>query len=456
MKYILKKPAILPIIIITAIVIIVIIVKIKAPIDHMKLDYPQKAVEVITVQKIPFRARVTAFGNVEPSVLMNAKAEVSGKIAYIHPELKQGASLKKGTVVLRIEPTTFEISLNQSQAGLSGSQSSLAQLIAEEKSAQGALRIAQDKLDFEYKELDRIKSMWDKRLIARTTLDAEEKNVLSLQQQVQDIEGKLSAFNSRKDAVEAQIKQSQSLVDKGKDTLGRTEVSLPFDARIGNVSIENGEFIQAGGVLFEALGLQAVEINAQLPLRQFRSLVTSVHTAKASTLNLQNLEIMQTAIKNMNLEVRVNLIGNDNNETQWNGELIRLSESVDPMRDTLGLVVVVNNPYQHVIPGIRPPLLKGMYTSVEFYAPIKDTLIIPRKALHQGRVYIALEDNTVDIRAIEIGFSQGDLVVVKGGIKEGEHLIISDVIPVMQGLPVKQIMADEYAQDMLNKAVGND
>ncbi len=454
MKKILKKLPILPIIIAVAVAIVVIAVKTKAPIEHEELGYPQKAVEVITTEKIPFRARVMAFGNVEPSVLMKAKAEVSGKIVYIHPDLKQGASLKKGTVVLRVEPTTYEISLNQSKAGLAGSKSSLAQLVAEENSAKGALKIANEKLEFERQELARMQSMWDKKLIARTTLDKEEKNVLSLEQQVQDIEGKLSAFASRKAAVVAKINQSKSLVNKGKDSLGRTEVTLPFDARIGQVFVENGEFTAIGGVLFEALGVQAVEINAQLPLRQFRALVSDLFDGENTSLSLQNPEVMQLAIKNMNLEARVRLVSNASDQSQWQGELIRLSESVDPSRDTLGLVVVVNNPYEKVIPGIRPPLLKGMYTSVEFFAPSKPTLVIPRKAVHQGRVYVAMSDNTLDIRPIEIAYSQGDLVVIKNGLNEGEQLIVSDVIPVMQGLPVKQMIVEDYANELIKQAAG--
>jgi len=454
MKKLLKKSPILPIIVLTAVAIVVIAVKSKAPIEHEELGYPRKAVEVIEAKRIPFRARVMAFGNVEPSVLMNAKAEVSGKIVYIHPELKKGASLKKGTVVLRVEPTAYEISLNQSKAGLAGSQSSLSQLVVEEKSAKGALKIAKEKLLFERNELARLQSMWDKKLIARTTLDKEEKNVLSLEQQVQDIEGKLSAFASRKAAVVAKIQQSESLVNKGKDSLGRTEITLPFDARIGQVFVENGEFTPIGGVLFEALGVQAVEINAQLPLRQFRALVSAIFVGENTTLSLQNPEIMQSAIKRMNLEARVRLVGNISDPSEWQGELIRLSESVDPSRDTLGLVVAVNNPYENIIPGIRPPLLKGMYTSVEFFAPSKPTMVIPRKAIHQGRVYVATKDNTLTIRAIEIAYSQGDLVVIKKGLKEGEQLIISDVIPVMQGLPVLKIMAEDYAVELKKQAAG--
>ena len=457
MQNIFKKLGILPIIIAAAIIIVVLVVKLKAPIEHTEIGYPQKAVEVITINKIPFRARVTAFGNVEPAILLKSKAEVSGKISYIHPNLKQGASLEKGTVVLRIEPTTFKISLNQSQAGLAGSQSSLTQLEVEEKSTKLALEIAQEKLDVELIELERIKSIWEKRLIAKTTLDKEEQTVLSLRQQVQDIEGKLSSYKSRKAAIQAQINQSESLVNKSKDTLGRTEITLPFDARIGEVLVEKGEFTQAGGALFEALGVQAVEINAQLPLKQFRALITGLFDSTDNVLNLQDPGVMQSALMRMQLEARVRLVGNNNSSSQWNGDLIRLSESIDPTRDTLGLVVAVNNPYEGVIPGIRPPLLKGMYTSVEFFAPAKATMVIPRKAIHQGRVYIARKDGTLDIRHVEELFSQGNLVVISqedDGIKPGEQLIISDVIPVIQGLPLKIIAATEYEKQMILDAAG--
>ena len=58
----------------------------------------------------------------------------------------------------------------------------------------------------------------------------------------------------------------------------------------------------------------------------------------------------------MQLETQVRLVGDLDNSTVWNGTLIRLSESVDPTRDTLGLVIAVEKPYEGIIPGVRPPL----------------------------------------------------------------------------------------------------
>ena len=458
MNKILKKPYILPLILIIAVAIVVLRVKTKAPIEHENSGFSVKAVEVITAKILPFRARATAFGHIEPSVLLKSKSEVSGKIIYVHPDLKQGASLASGTVVLRIEPTTFKISLNQSEAGLAGSQSSLVQLETEEESTRQSLIIAKQNLSVELDELTRIKSLWEKRLIARSTLDKEEQKVLTLRQQAQDIEGKLSSYASRKSAINAQIKQSESQVDRSQDTLGRTEIRLPFDARIGEVYIEEGEFTTAGATLFEALGVQAVEITAQLPVKQFRPLVAQLSSSENNSINLQNPQSLQTAIAKMQLEAQVRLVGDTNHANFWEGKLIRLSESVDPSRDTLGLVVAIDNPYQGIIPGKRPPLLKGMYTSIDFYTPARPNMVIPRKAIHQGRVYTISKDNTLNIRPVSVLFNQGDLVIISadenGGIKEGEQIIISDVIPVMQGMPLKPIINKTYQDQLAKKSLG--
>jgi multidrug efflux pump subunit AcrA (membrane-fusion protein) len=405
---------------------------------------------VITAQEIDFSPRATAYGYVEPVVLLKSKSEVSGKISYIHPNLKKGGSIAKGTVVLRIEPTTFKFSLDQSSAGLANTRSALKQLETEEKSSRRSLNIAKENLRVGESELARVRKIWDKRLIARSTLDAEKQKVLQLRQQVEDVQGKLSTYSSRKSATKAQIKQSKTQLAQSKDTLGRTEVKMPFDARIGTVSVEKGEFTAIGNVLFEALGTQAIEINAQLPTRRFRPLLMGVG---AKAINLQNPKGFQTAIATLGLRAHVGLVGDEGN-SRWQGELLRIGESVDPTRDTISLAVVVNNPYKGVIPGKRPPLLKGMYASIEFIAPTQKMLVLPRKALHQGRVYIAKGDNTLTIREVSVRHKQGQLVVIDQGIKVGEKIIITDVIPVIEGLPLNPIQASEYQTQLAQAALG--
>lgn len=444
-----------------AIALVIFQVKIRAPITHEEIGYPIKAVEVITIKKIPFRARAMAFGTVQPAVLLKVKSEINGKVIYMHPNLKQGSSIEKGTVVLRIEPLTFNISLEQSKAGLEGSQSSLTQIEAEEKSAKRSVEIAQKNLDYGLAELDRVKSLVNTQVIARNQQDIEEQKVLQLRSVVQDLQGRLDTYASKKVSIRAQIKQSKSQVEQSQVTLERTEVVLPFDARIGSVFIENGEYIVAGsslgGELFEALGVERVEINAQIPLKQFSPLVSNLTDTDITPISLINPTGIQDALAKINLEAYVRLVGDSNDETTWNGKLLRLGESIDPTRDTMSLVIAVDNPYEGIIPGIRPPLLKGMHASVELFSPAKPTLVVPRKAVHQGRIYTANADNNLEIQSVNIRFMQDDMVILdvkNDSALEGKRIIISDVIPVIESMPLKPIVANEYERQLAQKALG--
>jgi len=296
-------------------------------------------------------------------------------------------------------------------------------------------------------------TVWEKKLISRSVVDAEEQKVLQLRQQVEDLQGRLTGFASRKNATQAQITQSESQLAQSQDTLGRTEVILPFDARIGEDFVEKGEFTSTGSILFEASGVQAVEINAQIPIQQFRPLLMGNNPERMS---MKNPGELQSALMRMSLEARVSLVNFKGNTAHWQGELLRFSDSIDPTRDTLGVVIAVNNPYEGVIPGKRPPLLKGMYTAVELYAPALDMLVIPRKAIHQGRIYVAKANNELEIREVDVLHRQVRLVILASGVDEGEKIIITDVVPVIEGLPLNPVEAIEYEQQMARDAMGVD
>jgi RND family efflux transporter MFP subunit len=455
MKNIVKKFIFLPLIVVAAVVFVFIQIKSKPVIEHQNVQFPVKTVEVLSVKKIPFRTRALAYGNIEPATVLKAKSEVNGKIRYIHPELKQGGSLPKGTTVLRIETTTFEISLDASKAGLASSQSLLQQIIAEEKSAIRSLHIAQKNVDLGSAELERVKVLVEARTIARNQLNIEEQKVLQLRSSVQSIQGNIDAYASRKASIRAQIKQSKSQVDQSEDSLVRTEVVLPFDARIGSVAVDVGEFVAAGGQLFEALGIEAVEINAQLSVKHVRALATTMNgNDNPQLVNMQVGANFQQVVAGWDLEAKVRIVGGDKN-TIWDGVLLRISESVDPTRDTLGMVVAVYNPYAGVIPGVRPPLLKGMYVSVEFLSQAIDMLVIPRRALHENRVYVVSEENTLSIRPVHISYSQGQLVVIKAGLKEGDKIIISDLVPVIEGIKLELLESDEFQNEIAALALGS-
>jgi multidrug efflux pump subunit AcrA (membrane-fusion protein) len=192
--------------------------------------------------------------------------------------------------------------------------------------------------------------------------------------------------------------------------------------------------------MFEALDVNGVEINAQLPIRHMRALVSHL---EGTDLNGQLLLNPREVLKSLGLSARVRLVGGMP-YANWEARVLRISESIDPARRTLGIVVGVDNPYEKVIPGKRPPLLKGMYTAIELFAPAREALVIPRKAVHEGCVYVSNKKNRLEIKSVDIQFQQGNYVVIKNGIQEGEKIIVNDLIPIIEGMPLRPTPAEEY------------
>ena len=434
-----------------ALVIAVILVKSKPAMQHVATEMPSKAVEVITARDIPFSTRVTAYGNVEPAITLNSTAEVSGKISYVHPNLKSGETIPADTVVVRIDAKDYAVTLKQTQADLDASRSALKELDEEEKSTLRSLKLARKNLKVGEAEYERIKNVYEQKVVTKSALDAEEQKVISLRQQVEELQGRINSYESRRQSVNSQISRAEQEVESRQTILGRTDIYLPFDARIGAVSVDKGEFVAVGSELFEAIDLKGVEITAQLSMDSMRKLVS--HMQDTPTADERIFHTGGRVNDSLNLSASVRLV-NGMPMATWEARVLRISDSIDATRQTLGLVVGVDDPYEKIIPGKRPPLIKGMYTAVDIFAPAHPAMVVPRKAIHQGRVYIANSESRLEIRPVEVLLIQGDLVVISSGIEPGEKVIITDLIPVIEGMPLQVITATEFEDEMKKRAIG--
>lgn len=428
-----------------------VLVKNRPPLEHVAMEMPSRVVEVIHARQVPFRARVVAYGNVKPAITLNSVAELSGEISYLHPNLKAGETIPQGTLVVRIEAEDYEVSLKQTQEDLKASRSSLRELEEEQRSTQRSLQLAQENLAVGENELGRLREVYSRKLIAKSTLDAEEQKTIQLRQQVADLQGRLNGYDSRRQSIQAQIARAEQEVQNRTTILGRTEIRLPFDARIGTVSVNENEFVSVGTALFEAADLQGVEITAQLPIAAMRKLVS--HLQEQSQVVQQFVETGGRINDSLDLSARVRLVGDLPNAT-WEARVLRLSEAIDETRQTIGIVVGVDKPYEKIIPGQRPPLLKGMYTAIELLAPERTAMVIPRKALHQGRLYLANADDRLEIRAVEVALGQDDIVLVSAGLEANERVIITDLTPVIEGMPLQVITSLEAEAELEQHALG--
>ena len=113
----------------------------------------------------------------------------------------------------------------------------------------------------------------------------------------------------------------------------------------------------------------------------------------------------------MDPEVTVRL-QSGNASAEWEARLERLREELDTQTRTLGIVVVVDKPYEKMIPGRRPPLVRGCTAKSSYAEKVrKGRVVIPRSTLHEGHVFVLDLNNRLRRREVDVDFTQDDFVV---------------------------------------------
>lgn len=394
-----------------------------------------RSVRAITIEPTEFVPRVVGFGSVYPGKVWNATAQVGGEVVHVHPDLKKGAILPAGTEIVRIAPDDFQLAIRQAQANIRSAEAKLAELEVTEKNTTDLLAIEQRGLDLRNSELSRKRNLLKRGTVARAALELEQREMLAQRKKVQDLKNTLRLLPTQRAVQQEQIAVYDSQLASAQLNLERTRITLPFDARIASVSVEEKQFVQVGGALATGDSLDVAEVEAQMPIAQFRAMIrASTPDGLSGGFTPQSFS---AAIRSFGFSATVRLrTGND--VIEWPARFARVSDTVDPKTRTIGAIVAVDGAYAKAVPGEQPPLTKGMFVEIEIKTPSRTgTIVVPRAALHGGSVYIADGGNRLNIRPVSVSLYQDDFAVVEKGLSAGDRVVVSDLVPAVPGMLLK-------------------
>ena len=82
-------------------------------------------------------------------------------------------------------------------------------------------------------------------------------------------------------------------------------------------------------------------------------------------------------------------------------------------------------------------MLPGVFCQVTAYgATLKDVVVIPRDALHDDLVYLA-RNGKLHRQKVKVAAREEELVVVSEGINAGDVVILTDLLPASENMPVR-------------------
>ncbi|MFC0077639.1 efflux RND transporter periplasmic adaptor subunit [Flavobacterium procerum] len=198
-----------------------------------------KEVEIAKVVASTIVETVSATGKIQPEIEVKISPEVSGEIILLN--VKEGQVVKKGDLLVKINPDLYTSSYNRSVSNLSGTKAGLTQSEASFKEAQA--------------NYERNKTLYDKGVISKSDWD---KAIASFE--VAKATRQTSYYN---------VQSASASVNEAKDNLGRTTIYSPADGTISVLNVELGERVlgtqqMAGTELLRVANLNNMEVEVDV------------------------------------------------------------------------------------------------------------------------------------------------------------------------------------------------
>ena len=398
-------------------------------------------VQVVEVELRQLDPVIIGYGRAQPKESWRAISEVTGRIIFRHPELERGRTLTKDTIVLKIDPVDYQLALAQSRSNLKSAELELDRVKLNKRAYQQSRAIELGRIEIAKKELKRKEQLKKQGLVSSSELEAQRNSVLTQEQALWDLDSKLALIPTDTEVAEANVKVAQAKLRESERTLARTEVTLPFDARIGEVSAELDQVVNKQEKLVEVHDLSEMEVTANMSLFDIRRLISS--TTGQAMLPGETVP----DIRNLNLSAQITLeVGQQTFD--WQGTVDRINDSIDTGANTIGLTVKVMNKLGNFNPKIEVPLLKDMYVKVEVTGDSQTILVVPSRALHGNKLYVVADDDLLHIRAVEIAYEQDGFSAIKSGVKVNESIILSDILAPTEGMKIRRATNNDQQPDV--------
>lgn len=401
-----------------------------------------KVVETAKVETMTIIETVSATGKVQPEIEVKISSEVSGEVIALN--VKEGQQVKKGDLLVKINPDIYESGVNRTVASLSTTKAGLSQAEAQVKEAKATF--------------DRNKKLYDKGVISKAEWDK--------------IVSAYEVATASKQSAYYQMKSAAANVTEANDNLKRTSIFAPADGTISKLDVELGERVMGtqgmastelmrianlnnmevevdvneNDIVKVSIGDTAkVEVDAYLK-RKFEGVVTSISNSASSTTSADQVT---------NFKVKVRL-SKESYQDLLEGKPANFSPFRPGMTATVDIITkrsvnVLGVPISAVvIKDDTTATKKDIVEEIEEEEAKKNGKA-PKKDQKFECVFVKVGDKA-KIRVVKTGIQDDTNIEILEGLKKGDEIIIGPYSIVSKELTTNDKVRLETQKDKDKKA----
>jgi HlyD family secretion protein len=224
----------------------------------------------VTAEKVEKRTIievVNASGKIYPEIEVKVSPEISGIITELN--VQEGDTVKKGQVLARINADQYNIQRSQAAGGVAQSQAQVGASQANVSNSQAALDALNAQMEQSQRNYDRLKQLFDEKVISRSELDVAEASLRSSKANynaaIQGIKGGSANVQSARAAVQ----QSQATLQRANKDLSRTIITAPSDGVVSLLNVKKGESVagnsfNVGTEILRIADMQKIEVRVDV------------------------------------------------------------------------------------------------------------------------------------------------------------------------------------------------
>ncbi|MEP2772053.1 MAG: efflux RND transporter periplasmic adaptor subunit [Fulvivirga sp.] len=336
-------------------------------------------VDVIEVEQGDFTPTVVATGTVQPARDIMLSPRVAGEVLSISDEFVPGSFVKKGTVLLQIDPADYKNNVQLRQSDLSLAEADLSIEMGRQDVAQQDYELVGSELSMENKEL----------VLRKPQLQSAKANVAS---------------------AEASLQQA-------KLDLQRTTIRAPFDAHIISRNANQGSQVQAGSTIGRLVGVDEYWVVANVPIAKINRLKFGADDSIRGS------------------KVKITSESNWPSGQYREGHLYKLIGAVEDQTRLARILVRVDDPLAtRAKNDTIPKLMIGTFVETNIEArPLKDVVRLSRDYLRKNETVWVMNEGKLQIRKVAILFQDAHYAYITSGLSKGDKVVTTNLSTVVEG-----------------------
>ena len=332
---------------------------------------------IVTAEIGSIESLVTAQGTLEAKDYVDVGAQVSGQIQKLHVEI--GDTVKSGDLIAEIDSKTYE-------SVIAGDEAQLAQLEAQKQEKQATVIQTE-------RDMKRNQTLEKDKAISKSVTDQSQTDFAVAKAQLA--------------AIEAQIKQQQSTLEKDKTNLTYTKIFAPFDGTVVDLAVKEGETVNANQTT------PTIGRVANLDIMTAQAQVAEADIPKLKT----------------GMKVYFTTLGSDGR--RWTGKVRQILPTPTTVNDVVLYNILVD------VENADRALMSGMTTQMFFEkGSAKDVVTIPSTALLRRDMTADTDKGTAYIvkvptaggppqdKTIIVGLSDRSTAEIVSGLNVGDKVIV--------------------------------